>query len=125
LNSFDSLAFALICDWVKGSWSFTFKALTSSGYFAVSVIGWAGLAFVVDRVEPVGFTTSDAVVVDFDESLWTAGLDLEIVPTWIWIGECSGASFCVPGGVLSKGASQDSENKNCFQELRSHRKVNF
>lgn len=69
-GSIDSLALALVVDWIQSSWGIAFEAFASASDIVVKVIGWAWLASLVSNVENVWRSALNAVVEDFIESSW-------------------------------------------------------
>lgn len=91
-NFFDSFLVSWTFTDVVGielSWGSTGdSAITLFGLGIVGVVGWAWSASLIDGIEDVGGGALNTIVFDFDESLWTAGLDFVVIPAWIglWDG---------------------------------------
>jgi len=80
LSPIDGFTLTLIVDWVHHSWGLTFKTFASSCDVVVSMVCWTRFTFVIDGIKEVWNSTSHTIIVNFNESFWTARLDLIIIP---------------------------------------------
>ena len=80
LSSIYYFTLTLVVDWIQNSWSFTSETFASVCNVVVNMITWTSFTFVINWIEKVWSSTSYTVIVYFDESFWTARLDLIIVP---------------------------------------------
>jgi len=70
---------------VQLSWKFTCNfAVALFGEVVVCVIEWTGPASLVNGIKDVWSTALNAIVANFNESLFAACFNLIVIPAWVW-----------------------------------------